>query len=63
MPNGHCAGSASALRTRTPSGLAAGVSDRSEGYDNTGRCVAPGICFWRLEAEGTTLTRKTIKLN
>ena len=63
MQRGHCAGSTSALRARTPSGLTTGVSDRSEGCDNTGRRVAPGIYFWRLESEATTLTRKAIKID
>ncbi|GEM_PF-449499 len=34
-----------------------------DGRDNSGRTVAPGIYFWRLEAEGKVLTRKAVKLN
>jgi len=34
-----------------------------DGRDNSGRTVAPGIYFWRLEAEGKILTRKAVKLN
>jgi hypothetical protein len=63
VPKGHCAGSTSTLRARTPSGLAAGVSDRSDGCDNTGRRVPQGLCFWRLEAEGKTITGKAIKID
>jgi hypothetical protein len=32
-----------------------------DGRDDRGRSVAPGIYFWRLESEGTTLTRKAVK--
>jgi hypothetical protein len=34
-----------------------------DGRDDAGRSVAPGIYFWRLEAEGKTLTRKAIKID
>jgi hypothetical protein len=34
-----------------------------DGRDNFGCSVAPGIYFWRLEAEGKVLTRKAVKLN
>ena len=34
-----------------------------DGCDDTGRRVAPGIYFWRLESENTTLTRKAIKID
>ena len=63
MPKGHCAGSTSALWARTPGGLAAGVSGRSDGRDEQGRRVAPGVYFWRLKNETTTLTRKAIKID
>jgi hypothetical protein len=63
VQKGHCAGSTSALRARTPGGLAAAVSDRSDGCDNTGRRVAPGVYFWRLKSETTTITRKAIKID
>jgi hypothetical protein len=34
-----------------------------DGRDNSGRSVAPGIYFWRLETDDAVLTRKTVKLN
>ncbi|HTW92854.1 MAG TPA: CARDB domain-containing protein [bacterium] len=34
-----------------------------DGRDNSGRRVAPGIYFWRLECENTVITRKAIKLD
>ena len=63
MQKGHCTGSTSALWARTPGCLAATVSNRSDGRDNSGHHVAPGIHFWRIESETTTLPRKTIKLD
>jgi hypothetical protein len=35
-------------------------------FDAMGRCVLnpnSGVCFWRLERETTTLTRKVIKID
>jgi len=63
VPKGHCSGSTSALWARTPGGLAAGVSDRSDGRDSTGRHVAPGVYLWRPNNEATILTRKAIKID
>jgi hypothetical protein len=34
-----------------------------DGRDDSGRSVAPGIYFWRLETETTSLTRKAIKID
>jgi hypothetical protein len=34
-----------------------------DGCDNSGRSVAPGVYFWRLESESTILTRKAIKID
>jgi hypothetical protein len=34
-----------------------------DGRDAQGRCVAPGVYFYRLESDNTTLTRKTIKID
>ena len=34
-----------------------------DGCDDTGRRVARGVYFWRLESEATTLTRKAIKMD
>jgi hypothetical protein len=34
-----------------------------DGRDDSGRSVAPGTYFWRLEAEGKVLTRKAVKLH
>ncbi|MCX6841741.1 MAG: hypothetical protein NTX53_05615 [candidate division WOR-3 bacterium] len=34
-----------------------------DGRDDTGRRVARGVYFWRLDAENTTLTRKAIKID
>jgi hypothetical protein len=34
-----------------------------DGCDERGRRVAPGIYFWRLEGEATSLTRKAIKID
>ena len=47
-----------------PQSLAPGAYSLTwDGRDNTGRRVARGVYFWRLESEGTTLTRKAIKLD
>jgi len=44
--------------------LAAGSYPFSwDGCDERGRRVAPGIYFWRLEGEATSLTRKAIKID
>jgi hypothetical protein len=63
MQEGHRPGNTSALWARTPGGLAAGVSDRPEGCEDTDRRVAPGIFVRRLESGVATLARKTIKLD
>jgi hypothetical protein len=34
-----------------------------DGRDDGGRSVAPGVYFWRLESENSTLTRKAIKID
>jgi hypothetical protein len=34
-----------------------------DGRDDRGRSVAPGVYFWRLESESTTLTRKAVKID
>jgi len=52
------------VRTLCNSSLLPAIYSLSwDGRDDAGRSVAPGIYFWRLEAEGKTLTRKAVKLN
>jgi hypothetical protein len=34
-----------------------------DGRDDAGRRVAPGVYFWRLVSENSTLTRKAIKID
>ncbi len=52
------------VRTLCNSSLLPAIYSLSwDGRDDHGRSVAPGIYFWRLEAENKTLTRKAVKLN
>jgi hypothetical protein len=47
-----------------PRSLAPGTYSLSwDGRDKHGRRVAPGIYFWRLQSETTTLTRKAVKID
>jgi len=47
-----------------PKSLAPGTYTLAwDGRDNSGRSVAPGIYFWRMESEGTVLTRKATKIH